>query len=73
MKRTLFVVITDGSIDSRVAKYDRSGDWMKSSGEKGTGPGQFRLPHSIGVDRQTTCTSAIVRTGATTSSAAARE
>ncbi len=43
--------ITDGYINSRVAKYDRSGDWVKSWGEKGTGPGQFRLPHSIAIDR----------------------
>jgi hypothetical protein len=34
-----------------VAKYDKNGDWAKSWGEKGTGPGQFRLPHAIAVDR----------------------
>jgi hypothetical protein len=38
-------------INSRVAKYDRNGDWVMSWGEKGTGPGQFRLPHSIAIDR----------------------
>ena len=43
--------ITDGYINSRVAKYDRNGDWVKSWGERGTGPGQFRLPHAIAVDR----------------------
>ena len=43
--------ITDGYINSRVAKYDRNGDWVKSWGEKGTAPGQFRLPHAIAVDR----------------------
>ncbi len=42
--------ITDGYINSRVAKYDRNGDWVKSWGEKGTGPGQFNTPHSIAVD-----------------------
>src|SRR2546427_1985734 len=45
------IYITDGYVNSRVAKYDRNGDWVKSWGEKGTGPGQFRLPHAIGVDR----------------------
>src|SRR5512138_1339193 len=45
------IYITDGYVNSRVAKYDRNGDWVKSWGEKGTGPGQFRLPHSIGIDR----------------------
>jgi streptogramin lyase len=43
--------ITDGYVNSRVAKYDKNGDWVKSWGEKGTAPGQFRLPHAIGVDR----------------------
>ena len=44
--------ITDGYVNSRVAKYDRNGDWVKSWGEKGTAPGQFRLPHAIAIDRQ---------------------
>ncbi len=43
--------ITDGYINSRVAKFDTSGDWVKSWGEPGTAPGQFRLPHSIAIDR----------------------
>ena len=45
------IYITDGYINSRVAKYDKNGDWVKSWGSKGTGPGQFRLPHSIAIDR----------------------
>jgi DNA-binding beta-propeller fold protein YncE len=45
------IYITDGYINSRVAKYDRNGDWVKSWGEKGTAPGQFRLPHAIAIDR----------------------
>jgi DNA-binding beta-propeller fold protein YncE len=45
------IYITDGYINSRVAKYDKNGDWVKSWGEKGTGPGQFRLPHAIVIDR----------------------
>ena len=45
------IYITDGYVNSRVAKYDRNGDWVKSWGEPGTGPGQFRLPHAIGIDR----------------------
>ena len=43
--------ISDGYVNSRVAKYDRNGDWVKSWGERGAGPGQFRLPHAIAVDR----------------------
>ena len=45
------IYITDGYINSRVAKYDKNGDWVKSWGEKGTGRGQFRLPHAIVIDR----------------------
>lgn len=45
------IYITDGYINSRVAKYDANGDWVKSWGEPGSGPGQFQLPHSIAIDR----------------------
>lgn len=45
------IYITDGYVNSRVAKYDKDGDWVKSWGDKGTGPGQFRIPHAIVVDR----------------------
>ena len=42
--------ISDGYINSRVAKVDRDGNWLKSWGERGKGPGQFHTPHSIAVD-----------------------
>ena len=42
--------ISDGYINSRVAKVDRDGNWVKSWGDRGTGPGQFHTPHSIAVD-----------------------
>ena len=45
------IYITDGYVNSRVAKYDRNGDWVRSWGEPGTGPGQFRTPHAIAIDR----------------------
>ncbi len=45
------IYISDGYINSRVAKYDKNGDWVKSWGDRGTGPGQFNLPHAIAVDR----------------------
>jgi len=44
--------ISDGYFNSRVAKLDKHGDWVKSWGSKGREPGQFNLPHSIAVDRQ---------------------
>ena len=42
--------ISDGYINSRVAKIDKDGNWIKSWGEPGTGPGQFNTPHSIATD-----------------------
>ncbi|MGC2399317.1 MAG: peptidyl-alpha-hydroxyglycine alpha-amidating lyase family protein [Acidobacteriaceae bacterium] len=42
--------ISDGYINSRVAKADKDGNWLKSWGEPGSGPGQFSVPHSIAVD-----------------------
>jgi 6-bladed beta-propeller len=42
--------ISDGYINSRVAKVDKNGNWLMSWGEPGDGPGQFNLPHSIAVD-----------------------
>lgn len=42
--------ISDGYINSRVAKVDRDGNWLSSWGTPGAGPGQFNLPHSIAVD-----------------------
>ena len=42
--------ISDGYINSRIAKVDRNGNWVKSWGEPGSGPGQFNVPHSIATD-----------------------
>src|SRR5579872_1481557 len=42
--------ISDGYINSRVAKVDKHGRWLQSFGEPGDGPGQFNTPHSIAVD-----------------------
>ena len=44
------IFISDGYINSRVAKYDKNGDWMKSWGDPGKGPSQFNTPHSIAAD-----------------------
>ena len=42
--------ITDGYINSRVAKIDKDGNWLKSWGEPGDQSGQFNTPHSIAID-----------------------
>jgi len=42
--------ISDGYINSRVAKVDKNGRWLKSWGDRGTKPGEFNTPHSIAAD-----------------------
>jgi streptogramin lyase len=42
--------ISDGYINSRVAKVDKNGNWLKSFGEPGSQPGQLNTPHSIAAD-----------------------
>jgi hypothetical protein len=46
------IFISDGYGNSRVAKYDRNGVFIKSWGSRGTAPGQFNTPHSITADAQ---------------------
>ncbi len=42
--------ISDGYVNSRVAKADKNGNWLMSWGEPGDGPGQFNTPHNIAAD-----------------------
>jgi DNA-binding beta-propeller fold protein YncE len=44
--------ISDGYINSRIAKADKDGKWLKSWGEPGNKPGQLNVPHSIAADAQ---------------------
>jgi len=44
--------ISDGYINSRIAKIDKNGNWIKSWGEPGDQPGQFNVPHSIAIDAE---------------------
>jgi hypothetical protein len=46
------IFISDGYINSRVAKFDKNGDWVKQWGEPGSEPGQFNTPHSIASDAE---------------------
>ena len=46
------IFISDGYINSRVAKIDKNGDWIKQWGQFGKGPGEFNTPHSIASDAQ---------------------
>ena len=42
--------ISDGYINSRVAKVSKDGDWLKSWGKKGKGDGEFDTLHTIASD-----------------------
>lgn len=42
--------VSDGYANTRVVKFDKAGNYLTTWGTAGSGPGQFRVPHSIGVD-----------------------
>src|SRR5580700_11021134 len=44
------IFISDGYINSRVAKFDKNGKWVKQWGAPGREAGQFNTPHSIAAD-----------------------
>ena len=44
------IFVADGHNNSRIAKFSRDGSWMKSWGRRGSGPGEFNLPHTIASD-----------------------
>ena len=46
------IYISDGYINSRVAKYDAEGNWIASFGTPGTEPGQFNTLHTMVIDAQ---------------------
>jgi DNA-binding beta-propeller fold protein YncE len=44
------IFVSDGYKNSRIQKFDKDGHFVKTWGERGSGPGQLNLPHSIAVD-----------------------
>lgn len=42
--------VVDGHWNNRVVKFDKDGRYMMEWGKKGTGPGEFNLPHTIVID-----------------------
>jgi DNA-binding beta-propeller fold protein YncE len=44
------IFVSDGYGNSRVAKYDKNGRFLKSVGSKGAEKGQLNLPHTIAAD-----------------------
>ncbi|MBM2824368.1 MAG: hypothetical protein HW402_32 [Dehalococcoidales bacterium] len=45
------IYVSDGYGNARVHKFRPDGTWLMSWGEPGDGPGQFRLPHAICIDK----------------------
>jgi len=43
--------VADGYGNSRVAKFDKDGSFVKAWGERGNQPGNFNTPHSLVVDK----------------------
>ena len=46
------IYISDGYVNSRVAKFSKNGEYITAWGKKGKGEGEFNLPHSVAVDKQ---------------------
>jgi len=46
------IVVADGLINSRVAKYDAKGKFLTAWGSKGTENGQFDAVHAVAVDKR---------------------
>ncbi|HEX7940076.1 MAG TPA: 6-bladed beta-propeller, partial [Gemmatimonadaceae bacterium] len=44
------IYVADGYTNSRVVKIDKNGRWTKTWGERGTGPSQFNILHTIASD-----------------------
>jgi hypothetical protein len=44
------IYVADGYGNSRIAKYDSNGKWIRNWGSTGTGDGQFRVVHGIQID-----------------------
>ena len=46
------IFVSDGYNNSRVAKFTKDGDFVKSIGSRGTAPDQFNTPHAITYDNK---------------------
>jgi DNA-binding beta-propeller fold protein YncE len=44
------IFVADGYGNSRVAKFDKDGNFLKAWGQRGSAPGEFHLLHSLAID-----------------------
>ncbi len=45
------IYVSDGYGNSRIAKFDKDGNFLTAWGKKGVNPGEFNIPHSITLDK----------------------
>ena len=45
------IYVSDGYVNSRIAKFDKDGNWIGTWGQRGFGPGEFNTVHNIVVDK----------------------
>jgi DNA-binding beta-propeller fold protein YncE len=45
------IYISDGYGNSRIAKFDKNGNWIGTWGKRGFGPGEFNTVHNVVVDK----------------------
>ena len=44
------IFVADGHVNSRIVKFSKDGTFIKTWGKRGTGPGEFNVPHTMFFD-----------------------
>jgi len=44
------ILVCDGYGNARIVRFSKDGKYLSEFGERGNGPGQFQLPHNLGID-----------------------
>lgn len=44
------IFVADGHFNARIVKFSKAGTFLKAWGRKGSGPGEFNLPHTLVID-----------------------
>jgi DNA-binding beta-propeller fold protein YncE len=44
------IFVSDGHVNNRVVKFSKDGKFIKTWGKKGSGPGEFNVPHTLAFD-----------------------
>lgn len=46
------IFVADGHVNNRIVKFSKDGTFLKAWGQRGSGPGEFSVPHTIAIDSQ---------------------